>query len=108
MKEGRKVGAASADATPPLNVAAGGAAAGPPPGLGAPGAAAAAVPAPLGSRAGSGTSSASGAPEVRVCPDPSRTPALTGSSLSMPMWVCCANRVCAACVAFTGSSLSVA
>jgi len=68
-KEGRKVGAASADATPPLNVAAGaGAAGGPPPGLGgAPGAAvAASVPAPLGSRAGSGTSSVSGAPEVHV------------------------------------------
>ncbi len=67
-KEGRKVGAASADATPPLNVAAGGGAAGgPPPGLIAPGAAAtASVPAPLGSRAGSGTSSVSGAPEVHV------------------------------------------
>lgn len=64
-KEGRKLGAASADATPPMAVV--GAATAPPPGLDGPGAASTAPgPAPLGSRAGSGTSSVSGTQEVRI------------------------------------------
>ena len=67
-KEGRKLGAASADATPPMPSAS--AAAAPPPGLGgAPGAAVpAAGPTPLGSRAGSGASSVSGTQEVTSKP----------------------------------------
>ena len=80
MKDGRKMGAASADAPPPIIPAA--PSTGPPPGLGVPGVGPASGPAPLGSRAGSSTSSASGAPEVWL-----------GFGLSRPCQVCVGEQV---------------